>query len=40
MKQDCEHYNDCRKPVSQCNGKCPEYRRAEWAVIKRMKVKK
>lgn len=28
MKQDCEHYDTCRKPVRLCNGRCPDYRRA------------
>jgi predicted RNA-binding protein with PUA domain len=27
MKQDCEKYNECRKPVPLCNGKCPEYKK-------------
>ena len=26
MKQDCVHYDNCRKPVQVCNAKCKEYR--------------
>lgn len=25
MKQDCRHYEECRKPTQLCNSKCPEY---------------
>ena len=27
MKQDCEKYDECRKAVPLCNGRCPEYRK-------------
>ena len=31
MKNDCEHYEDCRLPVRKCNTECSEYRKADWA---------
>jgi len=31
MKQDCKKYTYCRRPASKCNGKCPEYRKFDWA---------
>ena len=27
MRQDCEHYGECRRPTSQCNGNCPDYKK-------------
>lgn len=27
MKTDCIHYNNCRKPVQQCKGKCKDYKK-------------
>lgn len=40
MKQDCEKYNECRKPVPLCNGKCPEYKKAKFVIITGNKRKK
>jgi hypothetical protein len=33
MKQDCDKYAECRKPVQVCTGKCPEYRKIKWVTI-------
>lgn len=31
MKTNCEKYDECRKPVQCCNGKCPDYKKRKQA---------